>query len=97
VNQAAAPPKALEFSANPTVQELFRARVFEEPLVLIGGEATPSEGTALADALLGHVQRSGLDDFSSLTAFLENNPRPPWAPARPSAPLSPNPRLHLPN
>jgi len=33
------PPKTgLEFSADPTTQEISRARVFEEPLVPIGGE-----------------------------------------------------------
>ena len=41
------PPKTgLEFSANPTTQEIFRARVFEEPLVPIGGEPSADENAA---------------------------------------------------
>jgi len=32
------PQTTLEFSANPTTHEIFRARIFEEPLVPIGGE-----------------------------------------------------------
>ena len=31
------------FSPNPTPEDIFRARVFEEPLVPIGGEPTPAE------------------------------------------------------
>jgi hypothetical protein len=68
----------MEFSATPTVQEIFRARVFEEPLVPIGGEPTAAENAALAAALLGYAKRSGPDDFSSLTAFLEKHPQSPW-------------------
>ena len=74
-----APPKTgLEFSAKPTVQEIFRARIFEEPLVPIGGEPTADENAALAAALLGYAKRSGPDDFSSLTGFLEKHPQSPW-------------------
>jgi RHS repeat-associated protein len=74
-----APPKtALEFSASPTPAEICRARVFEEPLVPIGGEPTAAENAALAAALLGYARRSGPDDFSSLTGFLESHPASPW-------------------
>jgi RHS repeat-associated protein len=73
------PPKAaLEFSANPTAQEIFRARVFEEPLVPIGGEPTAEENAALAAALLGYAKRSGPDDFAGLTDFLEKYAQSPW-------------------
>ena len=73
------PPKtALEFSARPTPQEIFRARVFEEPLVPIGAEPAAAENAALAAALLGYSRRAGPDDFSSLTAFLEAHPHSPW-------------------
>src|SRR5260221_403194 len=62
------PPKTgLEFAATPTTQELFRARIFEEPLVPVGGEPTVAENADLAAALLGYSKRSGPDDFSSLT------------------------------
>lgn len=75
----ARPPKtALEFSASPTVQEISHARVFEEPLVPMGGEPTTEENAALAAALLGYAKRSGPDDFASLTAFLEKHPKSPW-------------------
>ena len=75
------PRSALEFSANPTPQELFRARVFEEPLVPIGGEPNAAENAALAAALLGYSKRSGPDDFSSLTGFLEKHPKSSWSAA----------------
>src|SRR6266700_6048585 len=43
------PPKTgLEFSANPTTQEISRARVFEVPLAPIGGEPDAAENAALA-------------------------------------------------
>lgn len=73
------PPRtALEFSAKPTVQEIFRARVFEEPLVPIGGEPAAAENAALASALLGYSKRSSPDDFASLTDFLAQHPKSPW-------------------
>lgn len=73
------PPKTrLEFSANPTTQEISRARVFEEPLVPVGGEPTPAENADLAAALLGYAKRSGPDDFTSLTGFLRQHPKSPW-------------------
>lgn len=73
------PPKTgLEFSASPTVQEIFRARVFEEPLVPIGSEPTAQENAALAEALLGYAHRNGPDDFASITGFLDSHRRSPW-------------------
>jgi RHS repeat-associated protein len=66
------------FSPNPTPQEIFRARIFEEPLVSVGTDPTPDETTALAVALQGYAQRSGPDDFSSLTGFLAAYPTSPW-------------------
>jgi hypothetical protein len=47
-------------------------------LVPIGGEPSADENAALAAALLGYAKRSGPDDFSSLTAFLETHPKSPW-------------------
>jgi RHS repeat-associated protein len=73
------PPKTpLEFSANPTAQEISRAGVFQEPLVPIGGQPGADENAALASALLGYAKRSGPDDFASLTGFLEEHPQSPW-------------------
>jgi RHS repeat-associated protein len=68
----------LEFSTNPTTHEILRARVFEEPLVPIGGEPSAEENAALAAALRGYEQRSGPDDFASLTSFLDKHPQSPW-------------------
>jgi RHS repeat-associated protein len=76
------PPKgSLQFSATPTTEELFRAHAFQEPLVVVGGEPTAAENAALAAALLDYSKRSGPDDFSALTDFLEGHPQSPWAAA----------------
>ena len=66
------------FSPNPTPQDIFLARLFEEPLVPVGADPTPAETAALAAALQGYAKRSGPDDFSSLTGFLEIYPKSPW-------------------
>ena len=63
------------------MQDFFGARVFEEPLIPVGGEPTAAENKELASALIGFSRRSGPDDFSSLTAFLETHPSSPWAAA----------------
>jgi RHS repeat-associated protein len=63
---------------NPTAQDIFLARLFEEPLVPVGADPTPAENAALANALLDYSKRSGPDDFSSLTGFLELYPNSPW-------------------
>jgi RHS repeat-associated protein len=73
------PPKTtLEFPANPTTQEISRARVFEVSLVPVGGEPSVEENAALAGALLGYAKRTGPDDFSSLTEFLDTHPNSTW-------------------
>src|SRR5215467_5578385 len=65
VEKGDASPGGLVFSAPPTTEELFRAHVFEEPLVPIGGDPSASQNAALAVALGGYAHRSGPDDFSS--------------------------------
>lgn len=72
------PNARLEFSANPTPQEILQVRVFEELLIPIGGEPSPTENAALAEALRGFVQRSEPVDFTSLTAFVEHYPNSSW-------------------
>src|SRR5437660_634854 len=52
-----APPASPAFSEAATDEEIFRARVFAEPLVPIGKTA-PSENKALALALRAFLQRS---------------------------------------
>lgn len=66
------------FPTAPTPQDIFQIRLFEEPLVPIGADPTSSENGALAAALLAYSKRSGPDDFSSLTGFLEVYPKCPW-------------------
>ena len=79
VPKAEPPETVLEFSANPTEEEFFRARVFAEPMVPIGGTPTAEENADLASALLGYAKRTGPDDFTSLTSFLERHPQSVWA------------------
>jgi RHS repeat-associated protein len=67
------------FSLNPTSQDIFQARIFEEPLVPVGADPTPAENAAFADALVGYSKRSGPDDFSSLTEFLQGHPTSAWS------------------
>jgi len=81
VPQVEPPRTALEFSASPTAEEFFRARVFEEPLVPLGGEPGAAENSDLAAALLGYSKRTSPDDFSSLAGFLEKHPQSAWAAA----------------
>jgi RHS repeat-associated protein len=71
----------LNFSAAPTVEEIYRAHLFAEPLVPVGGTPTAKENTELAAALVGYSKRSGPDDFTSLTGFLHRHPQSPWTAA----------------
>ena len=73
-----APGAALEFSSPPTVDEFFRCRLFEEPLLPVGGVPAAAESAALAAALRGYAQRQAPDDFSSLDNFLARHPSSPW-------------------
>jgi RHS repeat-associated protein len=72
---------SVEFSAQPTVAEIFRARVFEEPLVPVGREPSTKENAALAAALVSYARRSSPDEFASLTTFLKEHPKSPWSAA----------------
>src|SRR5437667_7964078 len=71
-------PRALFLSANSTPQDIFKARIFEEPLLPIGADPTPTENAALAAALAAYSNRTGPDDFSGLTGFLAAYPESPW-------------------
>src|SRR5215510_10019194 len=73
------PPRTkLEFSAQPSVEEIFRSHALPEPLVPVGAEPTTEENAALGTALLAYGRRTNLDDFSTLTQFLEEHPNSPW-------------------
>src|SRR5665213_1547367 len=52
VPQAQPLKSSLQFSANPTTEEIFRAHVFQEPLVVVGSEPTTAENSDLVAALL---------------------------------------------
>ena len=68
----------LAFPAHPTAEDIFRARIFEEPLVPMGAKPTAKENADFAAALVDFADGGGPDDFSALTAFLGAHPRSPW-------------------
>jgi RHS repeat-associated protein len=63
---------------SPTAEDIFLARVFEEPLVPMGADPTPEENADLAAALVDYAKCGGPDDFSALTAFLDAHPHSTW-------------------
>src|SRR5205823_2012617 len=67
-----------DIPVNPTPQDIFRARIFEEPLVPVEGEPSAADNADLATALRGYAHRSGPDDFASLTQFVDQHPNSPW-------------------
>ena len=69
---------SLAFPASPTAEDIFRARIFEEPLVPMGAEPTPAENADFAAALVNYAECGGPDDFSVLTDFLDAHPGSPW-------------------
>jgi uncharacterized protein HemY len=72
------PPDIPSFSAQPTDQEIFRARVFEEPLVPMGRLTSKVENRALAQALLAYLRRGEVEDVSPVLAFLGAHEESPW-------------------
>ncbi len=59
------PPAAgVHFSAQPTVAEIFQARVFAEPLVPVGGVPSDAETRALADGRRGGRRCKATSDAS---------------------------------
>jgi hypothetical protein len=66
----------LRVPPNPTVEDIFNIHMFEEPLVPIGVNPTPAENAALVTAILNYSKR--MEDFSSLTEFLEIYPKSSW-------------------
>jgi len=76
--EVTAPPATLTFSERPTKEEIFRARVFAEPLVPVGGEPTDDDTAALANALLAFHVRSDRGWIAPLGIYLTNHPDSPW-------------------
>ncbi len=58
--------------------EISRARVFEEPLVPVGGRAPAEENEALSQALANYRQSGAGEDVSAIARFLERHPRSVW-------------------
>jgi RHS repeat-associated protein len=72
------PPSSMPlFSAQPTAAEIFRARVFEEPLVPMAATAD-SENVDLAKALTTYLRQSQPEQTSPIETFLAANPSSPW-------------------
>jgi RHS repeat-associated protein len=69
---------AMRFSAQPTEEEIAWARVFDEPLLAIGGKPGAAENKALADSLSAYAARTNFDDLSSFGNFLERFPNSAW-------------------
>lgn len=73
------PPRTtFAFSARPTVNEIFAARAFREPLVPVGGAPIQVETTALAQALVAYTRGDTAGSVEPFIAFLAAHPETPW-------------------
>ena len=70
-------PLSPVFSAQPTDDELFRARVFGEPMVPTGTTSL-DENRALATALSAFLDGRGREDFAPIEGFLKAHPTSAW-------------------
>lgn len=68
------------FSGNPTPAEVFRARVFSEPLVPLGSP-TPEETRGLSEAISAYVRAGNPEDLSAFSSFLEEHSASAWRPS----------------
>lgn len=73
-----APPLEPRFSSAPSAAEITRARVFDEPLLPVGGTPTPAENRALSAALLAFHRSGGQAWASTLGQFLTDHPQSVW-------------------
>ena len=71
-------PLVPQFSNPPTEEEIFRARVFSEPVVAVGAQPAEAENQALAGALLRFHQGSGAARFNALESFVKAHPESPY-------------------
>jgi len=78
VSRSRRPAAHLTFSAQPTDAEFFRARLFSEPLLPIGGRTTAAENTALAHALVTYAAASQPEDVEPVLSFLDKHRETPW-------------------
>lgn len=64
--------------SDPREAAIFHARVFEQPLVRIGGETSPEENSALLTAIDAYRARDKRDDDQTIREFLGSYPNSPW-------------------
>ncbi len=81
VPQVSRPLLTPRFSVVPTEEEVFRARVFSEPLVPVGGRPTGEDNAALTRALEAYLTAGGGDATRALEDFLGQEPSSPWRPS----------------
>ena len=65
-------------SAEPSDQELFKARIFEEPFVPVGGPSTPDDNRRLGQAIQAFVEAGDRLDLGPFERFLWDNDSSPW-------------------
>lgn len=78
VPKVAAPPIEPRFSSSPTVAEIARARVFDEPLVPVDGTPSDEENRALSRALLAFHRNGGHDWRTTIGRYLDDHPDSVW-------------------
>jgi RHS repeat-associated protein len=78
VPKVAPAPLRPVFSAEPTAEEVFRARVFEEPLVPVGAGPSAAETKALAAAINSYLDEGGGENLGPMRHFLDQHPSSPW-------------------
>jgi RHS repeat-associated protein len=61
-----------------TDADIFRSRIFPEPLVPIGRKTSPKENIALSKAIDLCLQRKDQDDQSAIINFLRQHPKSAW-------------------
>jgi len=72
------PPLYPSFSLEPSDEEIFRARVFREPLVPMDMEPERNENRALADAVIAYLSGGTTEDFRPWRVFLNRFPESRW-------------------
>jgi len=78
VPKTTAPSQFPRFSSEPTDDEIFAARVFEEPLIPTTRQTDKAENLALSLALNAYLQRESNDNVSAITTFLTAYPTSRW-------------------
>src|SRR4029434_1624613 len=72
------PSQELQFSDNPTDEDIVKARVFPEPITDVGENKSGSvENSDLAQVLIAFRNRATPEDASSLEQFLSKYPASP--------------------